>query len=67
MNLTQVVKDQIDNTPYFQLLNEWLNAPVGEPILQGDSGEYWRTRMQMLRHEPGGHERHIAASKALVG
>ncbi len=36
----QDYKDIIDNMSYEQLLSRWRNAPVGDPIFQGEVGEY---------------------------
>jgi hypothetical protein len=65
MDLTPELKAQIDNMSYFSMLSGWRYAPSGDPMFQGESFEYYRDRMQEMRKEPGGHERHVAASKAL--
>jgi len=59
MDLTQDNKDYIDSLNYEQLLGCWRFAPVGDPWFQGESGEYWMERMNMLR----GKCDHVAASK----
>lgn len=65
MELTEDVKARIDEMDYFQLLERWRYAPVGDPVFQGTSGNYWWERMQHLRSQPGGHERAVSASKLL--
>lgn len=65
MDMTQELKAQIDAKSYEQLLSRWRNAPVGDPMFQGESGKYWAERMSELRSEPGGNSRHVAASKSI--
>ncbi len=65
MNLTTELKAQIDKFDYFSLLERWRYAPAGDPIFQGESGNYWRNRMEYLKSQPGGIENAIAASKRL--
>ena len=65
MELTQQNKEHIDSLSYEQLLERWRYATVGDPWFQDETGEYWGTRMKQLRSEPGGHERHVRASKAI--
>lgn len=65
MELTEDVKERIDDLDYLHLLERWRYSPAGDPMFQGDSGDYWRNRMNHLRSQPGGHERAVAASKML--
>lgn len=65
MDMTAQLKDKIDKLDYFGLLKEWRHAPVGTPIFQGESGNYWWERMEYLRSLPGGIENAVAASKRL--
>ena len=65
MDLTPELKAQIDEKSYESLLSHWRHAPIGDQIFQGESGEYWGKRMQELRSQPGGDDRHIAASKSI--
>ena len=65
MQLTEENKDHIDSLSYKQLLREWRFAPSGDPWFQGETGEYWGERLNELRDQPGGMERHVAASKAI--
>ncbi|RJQ07579.1 MAG: hypothetical protein C4551_06640 [Bacillota bacterium] len=65
MDLTPENKAHIDSLDYEQLLRGWRQTPAGDPWFQGETGEYWSARMRDLRAEPGGHERHVAASKAI--
>jgi len=65
MKLTPKLKAQIDAKSYEQLLSRWRFAPVGDPMFQGESGDYWADRMSKMRAEPGGDTRHIVASKSI--
>lgn len=65
MDLTPENKTHIDAMSYQSLLSQWRNAPVGNPWFQGETGKYWGDRMAELRSEPGGDDRHVAASKAI--
>ena len=65
MKLTEELKKQIDAKSYEQLLSRWRNGPIGDPMFQDESGEYWGKRMSELRSQPGGDQRHTAASKSI--
>lgn len=39
--MTDSEKKWIDNASYEQLLNRWRFAPIGDPIFQGDTGDYY--------------------------
>lgn len=65
MKLTDDVKAQIDDLDYFSLLERWRYAPPGDPVFQGESGDYWRERMKYLEAQPGGQAKAVAASKLL--
>lgn len=65
MDLTPELKAQIDAKSYEQLLSRWRNAPIGDPMFQGESGEYWGKRTSELRSQPGGDARRVAASKSI--
>tara|TARA_Y100000310_G_scaffold258763_1_gene267267 strand:- start:516 stop:728 length:213 start_codon:yes stop_codon:yes gene_type:complete len=65
MELTEDNKKHIDSLSHEQLLREWRFAPVGDEWFQGETGEYWGDRMNELRNQEGGNERHVAASKSI--
>ena len=65
MNVTPEFKARVDAMDYQTLLEHWRYAPLGCPDFQGERGEYFAQRMQKLREQPGGHGRHVAASKAI--
>lgn len=41
MKLTKEIKQRIDNMSYKELLKKWRFAPVGTPLFEGESGEYF--------------------------
>ena len=59
------VKAQINAMSYEALLRKVRFAPIGDPLFQGESGEHIMRRMAALRAQPGGQERHVAASKRI--
>ena len=65
MDLTPENKNKIDNMSYESLLSHWRFAAIGDPWFQGETGKYWGERMAELRNQPGGNDRHVAASKRL--
>jgi hypothetical protein len=65
MDLTPENKKIIDNMSYYSLLAQWRNAPSGTPWFQGETGRYWGERMDELRSQPGGNDRHVSASKSI--
>ena len=65
MDMNDRNKNHIDALSYEQLLSRWRFAACGDPWFQGETGDYWRQRMIDLRAQPGGCERHVAASKNL--
>jgi len=65
MDLTDKNKTIIDNMSYEDLLRKWRFASSGDPWFQGETGNYWGSRMNELRDSPGGQEKHVAISKAI--
>lgn len=59
MNLTPENKSTIDKMSYDELLRKWRFAPVGDPWFTGETGQYWKERMNDLRATTD----HAAASK----
>jgi len=62
--MTPTQKEWIDNASYEALLRRWRFAPVGDPMLQGDTGDYYSKVMSQRRAEVGDEE-HTAASKRI--
>lgn len=65
MKLTSDNKAHIDSLCYQDLLRKVRFAPIGDPWFQDETGEYWGKRMNELRAQRGGNERHVAASKSI--
>lgn len=63
--MDEKMKKKIDAMSYEQLLHMVRFAPTGDPLFQGEMGEYILNRMQTLRLQPGGDEKHVRASKAI--
>ena len=53
--MTPEQKAVIDNSPYQTLLRKWRFAEIGDPMFQGDTGEYYETVMfQKRAADPAG-------------
>lgn len=63
MDLTKENKNYIDSLDLEDLLSKWRFAKVGDERFQGETGEYWKTRMTYLRSLPGGDVEWTKASK----
>ena len=50
MDLTPENKNHIDSLTYYQLLDRWRNAPVGDPWFQGETGSYWAKTLAKKRN-----------------
>ena len=46
--MTDEQKKQIDSMSQYQLCSKWRFAPSGDPLLQGDTGNYFSKRMKDL-------------------
>lgn len=62
--MTKEQKDWIDNAGYTQMLGRWRNAPSGDPMFQGETGDYYAEVMKRKREEIG-PSAHVAASKTI--
>ena len=62
--MTEPEKNWIDSSSYEGLLARWRNAPVGDPIFQGDTGKYYSKVMAHKRKQVGGAGA-VAASKRI--
>ena len=43
--MTDAQKQWIDNASYAQLLSKWRFSPIGDPMFQGDTGQYYKETM----------------------
>lgn len=64
MQLTEALKNQIDAMSYTTMLHKWRFAPLGDPLFQDESGDYFAARMKEVRAQISDGE-HVAASKAI--
>ena len=62
--MTEETKKRIDNMDYESMLSLWRNAPIGHPMFQGETGEYYSKVMAKKRDEVG-NDAHVAASKSI--
>jgi hypothetical protein len=62
--LDPVLKEWIDNASYEQLFYKWRFAPIGDPLFQGETGDYF-THQLTLKREPLTLEERVAISKRL--
>ena len=62
MKLTAELKAELDALPYEGLLRKWRTVPLGDPLFQGESGDYISERMSQLRSEGADH---VASSKKI--
>lgn len=60
--LDETIKQQIDAMTYEEMLRKWRFAPVGDPMLQGETGTYFATRMREI--EPSREEK-VRVSKKI--
>jgi len=57
MKLTENIKQQIDKMTYSQLLYKHRFSPIGDPLFEGESGEYFAERMKELRIDDENHSK----------
>lgn len=62
--MDEELKNWIDGSNYFQLLERWRNAPVGDPIFVGEIGKYYGEVMKQKRIASG-HDAAVNASKQI--
>ena len=58
------MKNWIDNASYEQLLSRWRFGTIGDPMFQGETGDYDCEVMKKKRGEVG-NEEHVRASKSI--
>lgn len=61
MELTEEWKQQIDNMSYRDMLTRWRFAPVGDPMFQGETGDYF-TKVMFEKKKTVNH---VAISKEI--
>jgi len=60
--MDEPTKKQIDGMSYESMLRLWRTAPVGHPMFQGETGDYFSKVMAEKRAQVG-PEAHTQASK----
>lgn len=60
MKLTEENKKIIDSKTYFGLLREWRFALIGDEWMEGETGKYWRKRMNEIKPD-----NHVQISKEI--
>lgn len=55
--MKEETKKTIDKMSYTQLLDLWRNAPAGHPYFAGETGKYYKKRMEELRENGAYHAR----------
>jgi hypothetical protein len=58
------LKQQIDGMPYEIMLQTWRFAPIGDPLFQGETGEYFAQCMRVKKQNIS-NEEHVKASKRI--
>lgn len=56
--MTEEQKKQIDEMSQYELCKKWRFAPAGDPLLQGEVGEYFAAKLK----EKGGFTPEISKS-----
>lgn len=51
--MTNEDKRWIDDATCYELLKRWRHAPIGDPILQEDTGEYYKRKLGEMRERIG--------------
>ena len=57
-------KAYIDGLSYYELLSKWRFSLAGDPLFQGELGQYFVKRLSEMK-EKVGHEEHVATSKVI--
>ena len=60
----QDIKDRIDHMSYTEMLSKWRFAPVGDPMFQGEIGDYFSMVMGKKKEVLADGE-HSQVSKAI--
>jgi hypothetical protein len=61
---TEETKKWIDISSYQTLLNKWRFAPSGDPMFQGELGQYYKNTM-FAKRDALPHDEQVRASKAV--
>lgn len=61
MPFTDEIKEFIDNLTYKEMLKRWRFGAMGDPMFQGETGQYWISSMEAKRQQVD----HVAISKSI--
>jgi len=61
---TDYIKQLIDGMTYHEMLRAWRNAPAGDPLFQGETGQYFQKVMYEKKNALSPGEQ-VAVSKAV--
>ncbi len=61
MELTDELKAKIDSYSVYTLLQKVRFAPIGDPLMCGEVGDYWMNRLATLRNQD--NDAYVKASK----
>ena len=64
MTISENVKNQIDSMNYYGMLRIWRFAKIGDPLLQGETGQYF-AKIMAEKRDALSHEERVQASKDL--
>ncbi len=62
--MDEKTKQEIDNMDYESMLRLWRHAPVGHPMFQGETSQYY-SKVMAEKKEKIGNEAHVRASKSI--
>jgi len=65
MKLTDALRNEIDSMSYEELLRKWRVYEIGDPLFEGDSGDYYSQRMRTMRKTTITVDDHVDISKKL--
>ena len=63
MEITEELKNKIDNSTYAELLLQWRHTPIGAPLFQGESCDYFQKVMLEKRTQL--KDNGVSASKSV--
>ena len=64
MSELELLKGRINRMTYYELLKRWRFASTGDPLFQGEIGEYYAKKMKEKREQITADE-HVNTSKAI--
>lgn len=62
--IPEKIKNQIDSMTYEEMLSKWRFAPIGDPMFQGETGDYYKKVMKKKKDQLLDGE-HVSISKKI--